>query len=327
MGNINAKLPSNNLDYMLDALKDNIMSSIKVADIVQIQQVVSTEDSTDETYSPEMETYTEDLSSWVERTSIEGLKCGESANEYYWDVSNNPNANFGLCLPNCTTYAYGRILEAGCDPCVTRITNANNWHNNVNSSSGWSAIAFSEENLSPGDVIEWSSGSAGHVAVCESINPTMISASDYTDDSCGWPLSGHRNQYTYWGGSPYAISTMQDISDWLSVKAANRFFRYGSLSNENSRTGCEPSWILKNPGGFFNNTKKNYICKSITTGTNLTCHSAKEIKLQPNDLCVVIFTDVDFRNNLDKAKKGEELNVEKEGTLHDSSYGIIIAKL
>lgn len=325
MGNVNNKLPSNDMANMLDSMKENIMKSLKVADIVKIQQVLSDEESTDETYSPEMETYTSDLSSWVERTSIEGITYGEGSAGYYWDVSNNPNASFGLCLPNCTTYAYGRVLEAGCDAPVSAIHNANNWHNYV--TNGWEAINFSEDNLSPGDIIEWSVGSAGHVAVCESINPTMISASDYTDDSCGWPLSGHRTPGVSWGGSPYVISTMEDISKWLSMKAANRFFRYGSLSNESARAGADPSYILKNPGGFFNNTRKSYVCKSITTGTTLSCKAAKDLKLTANDLGVVVFMDVDFRNNLSKAQRGEDTSVQKTGSLHSSSYGIIVAKL
>lgn len=325
MGNINKQLPSNDMSNMLDALKSNIMSTIKVADIVKIQQVFSEEDTLDETYSPEMETYTSDLSAWIERTNIEGIKYGDDSAGFYWDVSNNPNASFGLCLPNCTTYAYGRVLEAGCDAPVSSIHNAKNWHNYV--TNGWEAINFSEDILSPGDILEWTAGSAGHVAVCESINPVMISASDYTDDSCGWPLSGHRTPGVSWGGSPYRISTMSDISRWLSQKAPNRFFRYGSLSNENSRAGAEPAYILKNPGGFFNNTKKSYICKSITTGTTLKCKSAKDLKLTANDVAVVLFTDVDFRSNLAKVQRGEDITIDTSGNLHDSSYGVIVAKL
>lgn len=325
MGNISSKLPSNNMSNLLDSLKENIMTNLKVADIVKIQQVLSDEDTLDETYSPEMETYTSDLSAWVERTSIEGIKYGDGSSGYYWDVSNNPNASFGLCLPNCTTYAYGRVLEAGCEAPVSSIHNANNWHNYV--TNGWQAINFSEGDLSPGDIIEWSVGSAGHVAVCESVNPTMISASDYTDDSCGWPLSGHRTPGVSWKGSPYTISTMSDISRWLSMKAPNRFFRYGSLANENSRAGASPTYILKNPGGYFNNTRKNYVCRSITTGTTLSCKAAKDLKLTANDLAVVVFMDVDFRSNLSKAQRGEDVDPQTEGGLHKSSYGIIVAKL
>ena len=98
MGNINKQLPSNDMNNMLDALKSNIMSTIKVADIVKIQQVFSEEDTLDETYSPEMETYTSDLSAWIERTNIEGIKYGDDSSGFYWDVSNNPNASFGLCF-------------------------------------------------------------------------------------------------------------------------------------------------------------------------------------------------------------------------------------
>lgn len=325
MGNINDKLPANTMNAMLDALKENIMRSLKVADVVKIQQTLSDEDTTDETYSPEMQTYTSDLSAWVERTNCDGIKYGEESSGYYWDSSNNPNASFGLCLPNCTTYAYGRVLEAGCEAPVSAIHNANNWHNYV--ANGWSVVNFSEDALSPGDIIEWSVGSAGHVAVCESVNPAMISASDYTDDSCGWPLSGHRTPYVSWGGSPYAISSLKNISDWLSMKAPNRFFRYGSLANENARAGAEPTYILKNPGGYFNNTAKKYICKSITTGTILNCKAAKDLKLTANDLAVVVFMDTDFRNNLSKVQRGEDVSVETDGALHDSSYGIIVAKL
>ena len=101
----------------------------------------------------------------------------------------------------------------------------------------------------------------------------------------------------------------------------------GSLSNENARAGAEPAYILKNPGGFFNNTKKSYICKSITTGTTLKCKSAKDLKLTANDVAVVLFTDVDFRSNLAKVQRGEDITIDTSGNLHDSSYGVIVAKL
>lgn len=322
--NVNDLLNDGSMNFLLDSVKKNVYENLKVSDICLVESILSDNESN---ITEEVSPITDVSSSgWIERTNINGIKYGESAASYYWDSSINPNANFNYCLPNCTTYAYGRVLEAGCEAAVSAIHNAKNWHNYL--TNGWQAINYSEDLVGMGDILEWTEGSAGHVAIVEHINPIMISASDYTDDSCGWPLSGHRTPGISWGGSPYPISSISDISRWLSMKAPNRFFRYGTLSNECSRAGAYPVYILKNPGNFFNNTRRQYYCRSITTGLNCLCYCSRDLKIAPNDTVVVLFTDRDFRVNLTKIKNQEEVIYNTNNNIkHSESYGVIIAKI
>ena len=92
------------------------------------------------------------MSSWIPRTTYNGIEYGGSHDFYWWDINYNPGAVFDsnlgtydLALPNCTTYCYGRIQEAGDPIPVSRFANANNWHNYL--TNGWTYVSFNINNV------------------------------------------------------------------------------------------------------------------------------------------------------------------------------------
>lgn len=187
------------------------------------------------------------MSRWNPRTTRNGL---DPSNPYYWDTTYNtgayfytwypyqgaPNAvwcnTYNLALPNCTTYALGRILEAGDSrPLNSNFPNANAWHDNL--ANGWTAIPYNINDVEAGDILEWSSN---HVAVVELVeNGTVyVSESAYTDDNGG--VSGDRTD-TLWG------TTKQSVYNRGVNVYPNRFFHYG----QSWYGSGNPTYILKNP--------------------------------------------------------------------------------
>lgn len=173
------------------------------------------------------------MSNWTPRYSASGV---EYPNPYYWNPSINPNATFGNALANCTTYAYGRPIENGNPPPVTRIYDAKHWVDAVNTAEGWRKLDFSWEAAKPGDVLVWSSN---HVAVVERKNANgslTISESNYT---------GNHGK-AYWGGTydhrttDVMGSTLQSVSNWMFTNYPNRTW--------NLRDVWSATWILSNPG-------------------------------------------------------------------------------
>lgn len=160
------------------------------------------------------------MSNWTPRTNRSGIEYGGSSHNYFWNRNYNPNATSENCLANCTTYAYGRILEAGDLAPVSVIRNANLWHTVL--TNGWTAIPFNPADCEPGDLLEWS-GNNNHVAVVEYINGTTVhySQSSYTNRNTSWSL--------------------QAISDWMIANYPNRFFGMNNTDN------WRPTYILKNP--------------------------------------------------------------------------------
>lgn len=158
------------------------------------------------------------MSNWIIRDNRQGLEYNGRSHQYFWDRSYNANATQQNCLANCTTYAYGRILEAGQAPPVSVIRNANLWH--LNLTNGWTAIPFNIANVSPGDLLEWSSN---HVAVVEWVENGVAyySQSSFTNRDTSMSL--------------------QQISDYMIAYYPNRFW---SMNNTNN---WRPTYILKNP--------------------------------------------------------------------------------
>ena len=150
---------------------------------------------------------------------------------YYWDPSYNPGATKELCMANCTTYAYGRVRENGLPRPVSQFRNANNWHLYV--ANGWQKIDYySGMALQQGDIVEWE---ANHVAVVETngTNP-YVSSSWYTECTLRYD----------------AVSSMQIISGWMVINAPGRFYRYVTLTTENSGAGggAYPKYVLRYNG-------------------------------------------------------------------------------
>ena len=182
--------------------------------------------------------------SWSPRTTRNGIEYGGSASSYYWS-SVNPGATYSNCLANCTTFAYGRVLEEGCRAPVSSFIDAGNWHTVV--TNGWRAETYSSyvSSVKPGDIIEW----PGHVAVVEAVSGSTIycSSSLYTGD--------HGRAYWPPGSSTYDTrsssvmgSTLQDVSDWMIANYSWRFYEYvDSNTITNVRLSVQPTYILVNP--------------------------------------------------------------------------------
>lgn len=186
------------------------------------------------------------MSSWIPRTNNSNMTPSNNA---YWDASLNigatfyvwypyqgaPNAvycnTYNLALPNCTTYAYGRILEAGDPAPISGFHNANAWHSYL--INGWTAIAYNSSLVEAGDILEYSSN---HVAVVEKVENGVIYVSESAYTSDNGTASGDRTD-TLWG------STKQSVYNYGITHYPNRFFRYGV----NSIWAGTPSYILKNP--------------------------------------------------------------------------------
>lgn len=182
--------------------------------------------------------------SWTPRRSRSGIEYGGAKSSYYW-TSVNPGANYSNCLANCTTLAYGRVLEEGCRAPVSSFRDAGNWHTVV--ANGWTAESYSSyvSSIKPGDIIEW----PGHVAVVETVSSSTIycSSSLYTGDHgrAYWP-PGSGNYDTR--SSAVMGSTLQDVSDWMIANYAWRFYEYTTVDTiSNVRLGVQPTYILVNP--------------------------------------------------------------------------------
>lgn len=178
--------------------------------------------------------------SFVPKTDSSGLGYGESLNSYYWDVNNNPGATADgtysgtNCLPNCTTYAYGRCLQLGIGPPVYAFIGADGWHSVAN----FEAIQYDYSSLEEGDIIEWQQGK--HVAVYEGNG--MVSAS-------GWPSNSTSTNYGHHWGPDY--DTLQKISDYWYIenRSDDHSFNYKTIADE---------------GAWVNDTTPDYIIKTST---------------------------------------------------------------
>lgn len=163
----------------------------------------------------------------------------EYPSSYYWDINLNPLASPTNCLANCTTLAYGRIIQNDNDAPVSPVRNANLWHTNL--INDWEAVLYELANIEVGDIIQWGDGtsslggkySENHVAVVESIiNGTIyVSGSFYTDASIRY--SG----------------TLQQINDYMWANYSYRTYHLRTLAQEiiNGGHGHDPVYVLKNP--------------------------------------------------------------------------------
>lgn len=321
------KFVEESLAYVLNTVKENVMTNLHVADVCKVLQIIALDTNTIVSSDDDV------VPLWKARTSVDGIEFGGYAANYYWDAINNPSGDFYDCLPNCTCYAYGRQLEAEGKPPVSRIVDAANWHKYV--TNGWEAIPYDRSLLAPGDIVEWS-GEANHVAVVESTNGDIyVTSSSYTgqhgvayyDGGYDPRTPGVRWETQDGRQSPFVINSMRDISRWMKDAVPRRFFNYGTLDNEISWCGAQPDYILKNPGGYGGNSKNKYVCRSITTGGTVECRAVSNFQIGQNDIVVVLFIDRDYRANIDKALANQNIQAHDSALLHDESFGIIVGKL
>lgn len=188
------------------------------------------------------------MSNWVPRTNRSGLEYGGASHDFFWNPAYNPNATYGNCMANCTTYAYGRILEAGDPAPVRAIVDAANWPSYV--TNGWTVQTYSDAAAEPGDLIiydQWHQKADGtwyrdnHVNVVEYVdaNGVHTSNSSYTGDhgKAYWDKHYDRRTPAVMG------NTLQSVSNWMIANYPDRFFCMGT-----KWYGGTPSKLLKNPG-------------------------------------------------------------------------------
>lgn len=194
------------------------------------------------------------MSSWTPRTTVAGIRYGQAQSQYYWDYAYNPGAYFDaglntydLALPNCTTYAWGRVVEMGAPGPITDWHNASVWHMFLK--DGWTYIPYDPTNLKPGDIVEWTGGN--HVAVVEKIEngDIYVSQSYYCDDN-GQATNNYRS-YTLWG------STKASVDNYGFTHWPNRYFNYGLITS--AGLGY-PQYILVNPK-TYNEQKITFLTK------------------------------------------------------------------
>lgn len=189
------------------------------------------------------------MNRWTPRTTVNGIRYGQAQAQYYWDYAYNPGAYFDpslntydLALPNCTTYAYGRVREQGSPAPISGWHNANAWHAYL--ANGWTYVNYSLDALEVGDIVEWTgSSSRNHVAVVEKIEGSnvYVSQSYYCDDN-GQATANTRSA-SLWGSTKASVDAY-GYSHW-----PGRYFNYGLITS--AGLGL-PNYILKNPTSFTN---------------------------------------------------------------------------
>lgn len=193
---------------------------------------------------------------WTVQNQRSHFAYGSAGNTYYWTNSNiyiQANA-LSNCMANCTTLAYGRVIENGNRVPIGGTYDGGNWHNGlINSwtSQGWSSYYSS---VKAGDLIEWS----GHILVVEYVDYASsdgrgiyCSSSLYTGDNGsayaepGNPASGFSPRTNAVMGS-----TLQSRSNWMINNYPTRFYQYDSLYNINQswfRINLNNATVLINP--------------------------------------------------------------------------------
>lgn len=166
------------------------------------------------------------------RTNADGLWYNGSAHDFYWNSMVNPNATIVNGLANCTTLAYGMIIEDGRKRPVKEIVNANKWHEYL--TNGWMAADYRKGEI--GDIIQWVAKC--HVAVVS--GDEMISGSYYTGEHGTAYYGGHFD-------SRSEIRSLKELSDFMVKNYPTRFFHYWSVEKESEMVGGKPEHILLHP--------------------------------------------------------------------------------
>ena len=187
------------------------------------------------------------MSRWVPRTSVTGIRYGQADDKWYWDYNYNPGAyydpslqTYDLALPNCTTYAYGRVREMGAPAPISGWHNASAWHAYL--INGWTYEAYAANKVKVGDILEWTGSSTrNHVAVVEKIeNGTIYVSQSYYCDDNGQATANTRS-YQIWGSTKASVDAY-GYSHW-----PGRYFNYGVHTSADLGN---PDYILHNPVSY-----------------------------------------------------------------------------
>lgn len=146
--------------FCLGIIPGPVMAEEQTVDVTQIAQAVETVQAESAAPLPSL---------FSARTTAPGLD-----NAYFF--ANNPYAQGGYGMPNCTAYAFGRAYEIlGTKPNLC-MGNANSWWA-YNQSTGYYPSGSTPK---LGAVICWGGGSDGHVAIVEAINGNTVTLSEST---------------------------------------------------------------------------------------------------------------------------------------------------
>lgn len=158
--------------------------------------------------------------------------------KYFWNIKYNPNATIQNALPNCTTCAYGLIVEDKHLPCVSIITNANEWHKYL--INGWSAMDYDPERVEVGDILQWQKKCHVAAVTKEAEGRYFVSASFYT---------GEHGKAVYDGSfdTRNSFTSLKQLSDFMLENYPKRYFHCWDIQEECKYVGGLPEKILKAP--------------------------------------------------------------------------------
>lgn len=105
--------------------------------------------------------------------------------------------------------------------------------------------------------------------------------------------------------------------------ATSDFMRVLLATKEASLRDCNVADVVK----VVSISGDDYHCKSLTTLNDIQALKLEDLEILQNDVVVVLYTTRDFRNNLRKIKRNQELVDNTNTELHSCAYGIIIGKL
>ncbi|WP_071516960.1 S8 family serine peptidase [Geitlerinema sp. PCC 9228] len=171
--------------------------------------------------------------------------------------------NTGNTEGNCTWYAHGRVLELGGNKAALQSMtgNANEWHHQ--SSNGTQIVS----NPQPGDIAQWTSNGANHVAVVERVN------------SDGTIVISESHWKTNWDGG--GEGTLHNVRT-ISANDPDRFLRVPGVQVDNDSNqppaeniGPKPGYVNDNVGSVSLNFRSgpsvnDSIIGKLPKGSELT---------------------------------------------------------
>lgn len=196
--------------------------------------------------------------------SLNDLKYGGKYHPFFWEGVSISNG-----MANCTIMTYGDCMVDGWQP-VSRVVNANNWHNYALGI----VVPFDYSKVEEGDVLEWVDGC--HVAKVDEITDGVIYL------NCSW-YTGVHGVAVYngvWDTRPF--SSLQELSDFMITNYPTRFYHRWSLEDECRGVGGYPQYIIKRP----NIIKQDGEDKNIDQIKVLT--DEQNVRTQPNTSAEIV---------------------------------------
>lgn len=67
-----------------------------------------------------------------------------------------------------------------------------------------------------------------------------------------------------------------------------------------------------------------YVCRELNSFNEVLCIALNDLQINENDVVLVLFTDTDYRSNLNRLKANKQLQKIDDRILHTRDSGIII---